>query len=55
LTDLDYWTNRVIVHCDYSTVKELDEGDLYVVEKAEFNTEDQRGEVILRVATYSDI
>lgn len=55
----DWWDDKIEVHCDWSTLKEIQNGKFefnnWVVEVAEFNTDTQCGDIILRVMTYDDI
>lgn len=46
---------RVEVHCDYSDLKKLQNCDAWIVEAAEFNTDSQRCEIMLRQMTLNDI
>lgn len=50
------WTNRVEVHCDKSDLDKLEEGSVWIIEKSEWHTDNQRGQLIMREATsYDDL
>lgn len=55
IEDLDYWIDKVEVHCNESDIEKIREGYMWCIEKAEWNSDNQRGEVILRKATRNDI